>query len=104
MFHLDVAYFLTFLSVPSEIEVPPLPKTATIPEIIEAMKTPNIGLDFLTGYSYLPSHTFVVLDALVWLSNRLEGGMTQAKGLEFMEVGTTKLFLNVFILAQTLSS
>ncbi|XP_018898821.2 GATOR complex protein Iml1 isoform X2 [Bemisia tabaci] len=72
-------------NVPSEIEVPPLPKTATIPEIIEAMKTPNTGLDFLTGYSYLPSHTFVVLDALVWLSNRLEGGMSQAKGLEFME-------------------
>ncbi|XP_055373672.1 GATOR complex protein Iml1 isoform X2 [Condylostylus longicornis] len=52
-----------------------LKSTATLTEIFEAFKHPISGVGFLMSVPSLPSGTFVSLDAVNWLKNKIEGNL-----------------------------
>ncbi|XP_043673344.1 GATOR complex protein Iml1 isoform X9 [Vespula pensylvanica] len=60
----------------ANMELTKLKSNATNAEILEAMKHPQTGVGFLTQHPSLPSQTFVSADAVQWLSNNTEGGVT----------------------------
>ncbi|XP_015177814.1 PREDICTED: DEP domain-containing protein 5 isoform X2 [Polistes dominula] len=60
----------------TNMELTKLKSNATNAEILEAMKHPQTGVGFLTQHPSLPSQTFVSADAVQWLSNNTEGGVT----------------------------
>lgn len=59
--------------------------TASLPEILEAMKSPVNGINFLAKSQSLPSWTFVLMDAITWLQNRIDGKINPLEMLESMK-------------------
>lgn len=60
--------------------------TASNAEILEAMKNPQSGVGFLTQHPSLPSQTFVSADAVQWLNNHIEGGVSVESAVNIMKV------------------
>lgn len=73
-------------------EVSKLKSTATYAEILELMKHPQNGVGFLMQHPSLPSQTFVSADAVQWLNNNLEGGVTVETAIGMMKV--SKVFVS----------
>lgn len=69
------------------MELTKLKSNATNAEILEAMKHPQTGVGFLTQHPSLPSQTFVSADAVQWLSNNTEGGVTVESAINTIKVG-----------------
>lgn len=68
------------------MELTKLKNTASNNEILEAMKHPQNGVGFLTQHPSLPSQTFVSADAVQWLNNHIEGGVTVESAINIMNV------------------
>lgn len=68
------------------MELTKLKNTAPNSEILEAMKHPQTGVGFLTHHPSLPSQTFVSADAVQWLNNHIEGGVTVEGAINIMNV------------------
>ncbi|XP_012252064.2 GATOR complex protein Iml1 isoform X6 [Athalia rosae] len=66
-------------------EVSKLKSNASNAEILEAMRAPHTGIGFLTQHPSLPSLTFVSAEAVQWLNNHIEGGVTVEKAIGIME-------------------
>ncbi|XP_076285697.1 GATOR complex protein Iml1 isoform X7 [Lasioglossum baleicum] len=66
------------------MELMKIKNTAPNNEILEAMKHPQSGVGFLTQHPSLPSQTFVSADAVQWLNNRIEGGVTVEGAINIM--------------------
>ncbi|XP_046613786.1 GATOR complex protein Iml1 isoform X1 [Neodiprion virginianus] len=66
-------------------EVSKIKSSASNAEILEAMKQPHTGIGFLTQHPSLPSLTFVSAEAVQWLNNHIEGGVTVEKAIIIME-------------------
>ncbi|KAK2575080.1 hypothetical protein KPH14_008813 [Odynerus spinipes] len=69
----------------TNMELTKLKNNATHVEILEAMKHPQTGVGFLTQHPSLPSQTFVSADAVQWLSNNIEGGVTVENAINIMK-------------------
>lgn len=54
-------------------------------EILDAMKNPVNGINFLAKSQSLPSWTFVLMDAITWLQNRIDGKVNPLEMLEAMK-------------------
>lgn len=67
-----------------------LKPNATSFEIIEAMKNPASGLNFINLQQNLPNLTFVTGDAVSWLLTHMEGLPTAEKGVQVIEVSFFK--------------
>lgn len=59
--------------------------TAPLTEILEAMKSPVNGINFLAKSQSLPSWTFVLMDAIAWLQIRIDGKVNPLEILEAMK-------------------
>lgn len=70
----------------SSMELTKLKNTASNNEILEAMKHLQNGVGFLTQHPSLPSQTFVSADAVQWLNNHIEGGVTVENAINIMNV------------------
>lgn len=70
----------------SSMELTKLKNTASNNEILEAMKHSQNGVGFLTQHPSLPSQTFVSADAVQWLNNHIEGGVTVENAINIMNV------------------
>lgn len=68
------------------MELTKLKNTASNNEILEAMKHSQNGVGFLTQHPSLPSQTFVSADAVQWLNNHIEGGVTVENAINIMNV------------------
>lgn len=68
------------------MELTKLKNTASNNEILETMKHPQNGVGFLTQHPSLPSQTFVSADAVQWLNNHIEGGVTVDSAINIMNV------------------
>ena len=68
------------------MELTKIKSTAPNNEILEAMKHPQTGVGFLTQHPSLPSQTFVSADAVQWLNNHIEGGVTVEGAINIMNV------------------
>ncbi|XP_061940059.1 GATOR complex protein Iml1 isoform X14 [Apis cerana] len=68
----------------SSMELTKLKNTASNNEILEAMKHSQNGVGFLTQHPSLPSQTFVSADAVQWLNNHIEGGVTIENAINIM--------------------
>ncbi|XP_050487982.1 GATOR complex protein Iml1 isoform X2 [Bombus huntii] len=68
----------------TNMELTKLKNTASNNEILEAMKHPQNGVGFLTQHPSLPSQTFVSADAVQWLNNHIEGGVTVESAINIM--------------------
>ncbi|XP_076389057.1 GATOR complex protein Iml1 isoform X7 [Megachile rotundata] len=68
----------------ANMELTKLKNTAPNNEILEAMKHPQTGVGFLTHHPSLPSQTFVSADAVQWLNNHIEGGVTVEGAINIM--------------------
>ncbi|XP_023318942.1 GATOR complex protein DEPDC5 isoform X5 [Trichogramma pretiosum] len=66
-------------------EMTKIKSNAPLPEILEAMRHPSNGIGFLTSHPSLPSQTFVSADAVQWLSNHIEGGITVETACSIMK-------------------
>ncbi|CAH1099750.1 unnamed protein product [Psylliodes chrysocephalus] len=58
---------------------------ATTVEIIESMKHPVNGLQFINMQQNMPNFTFVTADAINWLMNHMEGIATIEKAIQVMK-------------------
>ncbi|XP_023248149.1 GATOR complex protein DEPDC5 [Copidosoma floridanum] len=67
-------------------EVVKIKSSASLVEILEAMKHPQTGVGFLTQHPSLPSQTFVSADAVQWLNNHMEGGISVDKAVGLMKI------------------
>lgn len=64
-----------------------LKSNASNSEILEALKHPVSGVGFLTQHKdALPSQTFVSADAVQWLNNHIDGGVTVECAINIMQV------------------
>lgn len=77
----------------SSMELTKLKNTASNNEILEAMKHSQNGVGFLTQHPSLPSQTFVSADAVQWLNNHIEGGVTIENAINIMNVKIIFFFL-----------
>lgn len=77
--------FTTLTIYSANAEVPKLKSTASTLEILDAMRSAQTGLGFLTQHPSLPSQTFVSADAVQWLNTHTEGGLTAKKSLKIMQ-------------------
>ncbi|XP_043506700.1 GATOR complex protein Iml1 isoform X3 [Frieseomelitta varia] len=68
----------------TNMELMKLKNTASNNEILETMKHPQNGVGFLTQHPSLPSQTFVSADAVQWLNNHIEGGVTVENAINIM--------------------
>ena len=68
----------------ANMELTKIKSTAPNNEILEAMKHPQSGVGFLTQHPSLPSQTFVSADAVQWLNNHIEGGVTVEGAINIM--------------------
>ncbi|XP_017789838.1 PREDICTED: DEP domain-containing protein 5 [Habropoda laboriosa] len=68
----------------TNMELTKLKNTASNNEILEAMKHPQNGVGFLTQHPSLPSQTFVSADAVQWLNDHIEGGVTVENAISIM--------------------
>ncbi|KZC10817.1 DEP domain-containing protein 5 [Dufourea novaeangliae] len=68
----------------TNMELTKIKNTAPNNEILEAMKHPQSGVGFLTQHPSLPSQTFVSADAVQWLNNHIEGGVTVNEAIIIM--------------------
>ncbi len=66
----------------NELKISP---TASLTEILDAMKSPVNGINFLAKSQSLPSWTFVLMDAITWLQNRIDGKINPLEMLEAMK-------------------
>ncbi|KAG4066905.1 hypothetical protein HA402_009007 [Bradysia odoriphaga] len=66
----------------NELKISP---TASLTEILDAMKSPVNGINFLAKSQSLPSWTFVLMDAITWLQNRIDGKVNPLEILESMK-------------------
>ncbi|XP_043477241.1 GATOR complex protein Iml1 isoform X9 [Leptopilina heterotoma] len=67
-------------------EVAKLKSNASNSEILEALKHPVTGVGFLTQHKDpLPSQTFVSADAVQWLNNHIDGGVTVECAINIMQ-------------------
>ncbi|XP_066997885.1 GATOR complex protein Iml1 isoform X2 [Anabrus simplex] len=62
-----------------------LKSSATLAEILDALRHPTTGVGFLTHHPSLPSNTFVSADAVTWLTTRVEGITNEEKAVNIME-------------------
>ncbi|KDR15773.1 DEP domain-containing protein 5 [Zootermopsis nevadensis] len=69
----------------SHFDIHRLKSTATILEIIEAMRNTASGVGFLTHHPSLPSYTFVSADAVQWLICHVEGVLHEERAVNIME-------------------
>lgn len=69
----------------TNMELPKLKSTASNIEILDAMKHPQSGVGFLTQHPSLPSQAFVSADAMQWLNNHIEGGVTIEGAINIMK-------------------
>ncbi|XP_069703010.1 GATOR complex protein Iml1 isoform X2 [Periplaneta americana] len=69
----------------NQFDIHRLKSTATLSEILEAMRNTSTGVGFLTHHASLPSYTFVSADAVMWLINHVEGVVSEDKAVEIME-------------------
>lgn len=83
----------------SSMELTKLKNTASNNEILEAMKHSQNGVGFLTQHPSLPSQTFVSADAVQWLNNHIEGGVTVENAINIMNV---KIILYIYIYKEIL--
>ncbi|CAB0043410.1 unnamed protein product [Trichogramma brassicae] len=67
------------------LEMTKIKSNAPLQEILEAMRHPSNGIGFLTSHPSLPSQTFVSADAVQWLSNHIEGGITVETACSIMK-------------------
>lgn len=63
---------------------PKLKSTASLADIVERMRHPQLGVGFLQQTVSLPSHAFVSIYAIHWLQANVEG-VTYEKGTHIME-------------------
>lgn len=70
----------------TNMELTKIKSTTPNNEILEAMKQPQSGVGFLTQHPSLPSQTFVSADAVQWLNNHIEGGVTVEGAINIMNV------------------
>lgn len=77
------------------MELTKLKNTASNNEILEAMKHSQNGVGFLTQHPSLPSQTFVSADAVQWLNNHIEGGVTIENAINIMNVKIIFFFFYV---------
>lgn len=75
------------------MELTKLKNTASNNEILEAMKHSQNGVGFLTQHPSLPSQTFVSADAVQWLNNHIEGGVTIENAINIMNVKIIFFFI-----------
>nr|XP_033333665.1 GATOR complex protein Iml1 isoform X9 [Megalopta genalis] len=68
----------------TNMELMKIKSTASKTEILEAMKHLQSGVGFLTQHPSLPSQTFVSADAVQWLNNHIEGGVTVEGAINIM--------------------
>ncbi|KAK1120943.1 hypothetical protein K0M31_010727 [Melipona bicolor] len=68
----------------TNMELMKLKNTASNNEILETIKHPQNGVGFLTQHPSLPSQTFVSADAVQWLNNHIEGGVTVENAINIM--------------------
>ncbi|XP_076220705.1 GATOR complex protein Iml1 isoform X7 [Nomia melanderi] len=68
----------------TNMEMMKIKSTAPNNEILEAMKHSQSGVGFLTQHPSLPSQTFVSADAVQWLNNHIEGGVTVDGAINIM--------------------
>ncbi|XP_078053123.1 GATOR complex protein Iml1 isoform X3 [Augochlora pura] len=68
----------------TNMELMKIKNTASKNEILEAMKHLQSGVGFLTQHPSLPSQTFVSADAVQWLNNHIEGGVTVEGAIDIM--------------------
>ncbi|XP_076241100.1 GATOR complex protein Iml1 isoform X2 [Calliopsis andreniformis] len=69
----------------ANMELTKIKSTATYNEILEAMKHPQHGVvGSLTQHPSLPNQTFVSADAVQWLNNHIEGGITVEGAINIM--------------------
>ena len=86
----------------SHCDIHQLKSTATLLEILEAMRNTVSGVGFLTHHPSLPSYTFVSADAVLWLIRHMEGLPREEKAVDIMEVSVcpdvhpTSCFLTFF--------
>ncbi|XP_024945563.1 GATOR complex protein DEPDC5 isoform X2 [Cephus cinctus] len=66
-------------------EVSKIKSNASSSEILEGMKHPQTGVGFLKQCPSLPSQTFVSADAVQWLNNHIEGGVTVENAINIMK-------------------
>ncbi|KAJ9573996.1 hypothetical protein L9F63_008626, partial [Diploptera punctata] len=77
--------FIAENSGQSHSDVNRLKSTATLSEILEAMKNTTSGVGFLTYYNSLPSFTFVSADAIQWIISHVDDVLDEEKALQLME-------------------
>lgn len=73
--------FVLFFSFLTESK---LSYNASLSEIFEAMKHPVTGVNFISKVQSLPSLTFVLWDAIMWLQSHIEGNINPVETLESM--------------------
>ena len=66
------------------VTVSKLSYNASVQEIFDAMKHPITGVSFLAKAQSLPSHTFIVWDAINWIQNHVDGNINAIDTLESM--------------------
>ncbi|XP_012282674.1 GATOR complex protein DEPDC5 isoform X2 [Orussus abietinus] len=66
-------------------EVTKLKSNASSSEILEAMKHPQTGVGFLTQHPSVPSQTFISADAVQWLNDHIEGGISIESAINVMK-------------------
>ncbi|XP_033220943.1 GATOR complex protein Iml1 [Belonocnema kinseyi] len=66
-------------------EVTKIKSSASNSEILEALKHPLSGVGFFTQHPSLPSQTFVSADAVQWLNNHIDGGVTVESAVGIMQ-------------------
>lgn len=76
----------TFSFSQSHCDIHRLKSTATLSEILEALRNTVTGVGFLTHHPSLPSYTFVSADAVIWLICHVEGVPNEEKAVDIMEV------------------
>lgn len=63
-----------------------LKETALHQEIVEAMRHPQHGLNFLSPHTSLPGHVFVSADAVSWVKTHIENKTTFDSALTLLKV------------------
>ena len=82
----------TFSFSQSHCDIHRLKSTATLSEILEALRNTVSGVGFLTHHPSLPSCTFVSADAVLWLIRHVEGVPHEEKAVDIMEVSVCPVY------------
>lgn len=82
----------------SHFDIHRLKSTATLSEILEAMRNTVSGVGFLTHHPSLPSYTFVSADAVQWLICHVDGVLHEERAVDIMEVSVCPNCSYLFII------